>query len=129
MADKTVGELPRASTVTTTDLFVMEQAGQAKSLTGQVLINDLATALDGHGGIKSITLNDDYTLTFIMSDDTEVKTTSVRGATRVLRAKTARRATRERMVRQLRALRKSARPVLWTLTRFRSRITQAPTLP
>lgn len=59
----------------------MEQAGQAKSLTGQVLINDLATALDGHGGIKSITLNDDYTLTFIMSDDTEVKTTSVRGAT------------------------------------------------
>nr|DAZ80276.1 MAG TPA: hypothetical protein [Caudoviricetes sp.] len=33
MADKTVGELPRASTVTTTDLFVMEQAGQAKSLT------------------------------------------------------------------------------------------------
>jgi hypothetical protein len=81
LADKTVGELPRASTVTTTDLFVMEQAGQAKSLTGQVLINDLATALDGHGGIKSITLNDDYTLTFIMSDDTEVKTTSVRGAT------------------------------------------------
>nr|DAZ82811.1 MAG TPA: hypothetical protein [Caudoviricetes sp.] len=59
----------------------MEQAGQAKSLTGQVLINDLATALDGHGGIKSITLNDDYTLTFIMADDTEVKTTSVRGAT------------------------------------------------
>lgn len=81
MADKTISELPRASTVTTTDLFVMEQAGQAKSLTGQVLINDLATALDGHGGIKSITLNDDYTLTFIMSDDTEVKTTSVRGAT------------------------------------------------
>lgn len=79
MADKTVGELPRASTVTTTDLFVLEQAGQAKSLTGQVLINDLATALDGHGGIKSITLNDDYTLTFIMSDDTEVQTTSVRG--------------------------------------------------
>lgn len=81
MADKTVGELPRASTVTTTDLFVMEQAGQAKSLTGQVLINDLAKALDGHGGIKSITLNDDYTLTFVMADDTEVQTTSVRGAT------------------------------------------------
>lgn len=80
MADKTVGELPRASTVTTTDLFVLEQAGQAKSLTGQVLINDLAKALDGHGGIKSLTLNDDYTLTFIMSDDTEVQTTSVRGA-------------------------------------------------
>lgn len=81
MADKTVGELPRASTVTTTDLFVLEQAGQAKSLTGQVLINDLAEALDGHGGISSITLNDDYTLTFTMSDETTVTTTSVRGAT------------------------------------------------
>lgn len=79
MANKTVGELPRATTVTTTDLFVMEQAGQAKSLTGQTLINDLADALDGHGGIKSITLNSDYTLTFVLSDDTEVTTTSVRG--------------------------------------------------
>lgn len=79
MANKTVGELPRATAVTTTDLFVMEQAGQAKSLTGQVLINDLATALDGHGGIKSIELNSDYTLTFTMSDDTEVTTTTVRG--------------------------------------------------
>lgn len=81
MADKTVGELPRASSVTTTDLFVLEQAGQAKSLTGQVLINDLATALDGHGGITSIVLNDDYTLTFTMADETTVTTTSVRGAT------------------------------------------------
>lgn len=79
MADKTVGELPRATTVTTTDLFVLEQAGQAKSLTGQVLINDLAEALDGHGGIASITLNDDYTLTFTMADETTVTTTSVRG--------------------------------------------------
>ena len=81
MADKTVGELPRATTVTTSDLFLLEQAGQAKSLTGQVLINDLATALDGHGGINSITLNDDYTLTFTMADETTVTTTSVRGAT------------------------------------------------
>lgn len=81
MADKTVGELPRAATVTTTDLFVLEQAGQAKALTGQILVNDLATALDGHGGIKSIVLNADYTLTFTMADDTEVTTTSVRGAT------------------------------------------------
>lgn len=100
----------------------MEQAGQAKSLTGQVLINDLATALDGHGGIKSITLNDDYTLTFIMSDDTEVQTTSYA-------ARPAQRVTRERTVGQSRALRKSARPALWTLTKSRSRTTQAPTLP
>ena len=80
MADKTVNELPRAATVTTADLFVLEQGGEAKSLTGQVLINDLATALDGHGGINSITLNDDYTLTFTLADETTVTTTSVRGA-------------------------------------------------
>lgn len=59
----------------------MEQSGQAKSLTGQVLVRDLATALDGHGGIKNITLNSDYTLNFTLADDTEVTTTSVRGAT------------------------------------------------
>ena len=44
-------------------------------------MRDLATALDGHGGIKNITLNSDYTLTFTLADDTEVTTTSVRGAT------------------------------------------------
>lgn len=60
---------------------MLEQAGQAKSLTGQVLVRDLAAALDGHGGISSITLNSDYTLTFTLADDTEVTTTSVRGAT------------------------------------------------
>ena len=81
MADKTVNELPRASTVTTADLFVLEQAGQAKSLTGQVLINDLAAALDGHGGISDITLNADYTLTITLADETQVTTTSIRGAT------------------------------------------------
>lgn len=60
---------------------MLEQSGQAKSLTGQVLVRDLATALDGHGGISSITLNSDYTLTFTLADNTEVTTTSVRGAT------------------------------------------------
>lgn len=79
MADKTVGELPRASEVTMADLFVMEQAGQAKSLLGQTLVNDLAKALDAHGGIKTITLNPDYTLTFTFSDDTTSTTTPVRG--------------------------------------------------
>ena len=46
-----------------------------------MLVRDLATALDGHGGISGITLNDDYTLTFTMADETTVTTTSVRGAT------------------------------------------------
>lgn len=81
MADKTVGELPRASTVTTADIFVLEQAGQAKSLLGQTLINDLAEALDGHGGIASIVQNSDYTLTITLADETTVTTSPVRGAT------------------------------------------------
>ena len=44
-------------------------------------MRDLATALDGHGGIKDITLNSNYTLTFTLADDTTITTTSVRGAT------------------------------------------------
>lgn len=69
MADKQIGQLPRATSVTVTDLFVLEQIGTAKSVTGQTLISDLATALDGHGGIASFEktstsgLTDVYTLT------------------------------------------------------------------
>lgn len=55
MADRQINELERATEVTMADLFVLEQANTAKSLTGQVLMRDLATALDGHGGISSIT--------------------------------------------------------------------------
>lgn len=55
MADKRIQDLTPASSVGTADRFVLEQSGQAKSLTGQVLIRDLATALDGHGGIADIT--------------------------------------------------------------------------
>lgn len=54
MADKRIQDLTPATSVQTSDRFVLEQAGQAKSLTGQILINDLATALDGHGGVSNI---------------------------------------------------------------------------
>ena len=54
MADKSVGELIAAQSVTPTDLFVLEQNGTAKKLTGQVLENWLVSFADGHGGIKSI---------------------------------------------------------------------------
>lgn len=54
MADKRIQDLTPATSVGTSDRFVLEQSGQAKSLTGQILINDLATALDGHGGISDI---------------------------------------------------------------------------
>lgn len=69
MADKQISQLPQATTVQLADLFVLEQIGTAKKLTGQTLINDLATALDGHGGIASFAktstsgLTDVYTLT------------------------------------------------------------------
>ena len=54
MADKSVGELISAQSVTPTDLFVLEQNGTAKKLTGQILENWLVSFADGHGGIKSI---------------------------------------------------------------------------
>lgn len=54
MADSRIQDLTPATTVNTSDRFVLEQSGQAKSLTGQVLINDLTAALDGHGGISDI---------------------------------------------------------------------------
>lgn len=54
MADKSVGELAAATGVTPTDLFVLEQSGTAKKLTGQILENWLVSFADGHGGIQSI---------------------------------------------------------------------------
>ena len=54
MADKSVGELNAAQSVTPTDLFVLEQNGTAKKLTGQILENWLVSFADGHGGIQSI---------------------------------------------------------------------------
>ena len=54
MADQTVGELIRAQDIGPTDLFVLEQSGVAKSLTGQILINWMTRYADGHGGIQKI---------------------------------------------------------------------------
>lgn len=54
MADKSVGELIAATSVTPTDLFVLEQNGTAKKLTGQILENWLVSFADGHGGIHNI---------------------------------------------------------------------------
>lgn len=54
MADKAVSELVSASSIGPSDLFVLEQNGVAKKLPGQVLLNWLTAAADGHGGISSI---------------------------------------------------------------------------
>ena len=51
MADKSEGELIAAKSVTPTDLFLLEQSGTAKKLTGQTLENWLVSFADGHGGI------------------------------------------------------------------------------
>lgn len=74
MADKAISELVAANQVTPTDLFVLEQSGTAKKLTGQTLENWLLSMVDGHGGIQSIVnqgtsgLKDTYRIT--LSDGT-----------------------------------------------------------
>lgn len=55
MADKQISDLVSAASVQTTDLFVLEQSGTAKKLTGQTLITYLLNLINGHGGIQSIT--------------------------------------------------------------------------
>lgn len=74
MADKSISELVAATAVGSTDLFVLEQTGTAKKLTGQILENWLVSLADGHGGIQSITktgtsgLVDTYTV--LLADTT-----------------------------------------------------------
>lgn len=73
MADKSISELVAASAVGSTDLFVLEQNGSAKKLTGQILENWLVSFADGHGGIQSLVKTsstgtnpvvDTYTITY-----------------------------------------------------------------
>lgn len=70
MADKSISELVAATAVGSTDLFVLEQTGTAKKLTGQILENWLVAMADGHGGIQTIAktgtsgLVDTYTITY-----------------------------------------------------------------
>ena len=69
MADKAISELVSAEQITATDMFVLEQNNTAKKLTGQILLNWLTAAADGHGGIQSIVkqstsgLTDTYRIT------------------------------------------------------------------
>lgn len=83
MADRAISELIAASQVTPSDLFVLEQSGTAKKLTGQVLENWLLTLADSHGGIKDIAksstsgLKDTYKIT--LSDGTTENFTVTNG--------------------------------------------------
>lgn len=99
MADQAIGELIRAEQIRAADLFLLEQNGDAKSLPGQVLLNWLTNAADGHGGIQSIvkvgstgladsyriTLADTTTVDYTVTNGkaiTSVKQTSVSGLSR-----------------------------------------------
>ena len=70
MADKAISELIAAEQIKPADLFVLEQDSAAKKLTGQILLNWLTAAADGHGGIQSVVplstsgLTDTYRITF-----------------------------------------------------------------
>ena len=70
MADRRISALPEASEIGLSDLFALQQNNQAKKLTGETLVRDLANMLDGHGGIYDITLTSTvglqktYTITF-----------------------------------------------------------------
>ena len=54
MANRKISELTAAEHIASNDLFVLEQGEKAKKLEGQVLLNWLTAAADGHGGISSV---------------------------------------------------------------------------
>ena len=98
MADKSIDQLNAAEKIYATDLFVLQQSGSAKKLTGQVLLNWLTAAADGHGGISSldkvgtsglvdtyrITLADTTTFDFVVNNGrgiTGISKTSTSGLT------------------------------------------------
>lgn len=94
MADKAISELIAAEQITPTDMFVLEQNGTAKKLTGQVLLNWLTAAADGHGGIQSIAkidtsgLADTYRITLADTTTFDFVVTNGRGVQSIQKADT-----------------------------------------
>lgn len=94
MADKSINELIPATSVTPTDLFVLEQNNTAKKLTGQVLENWLVSFADGHGGIQSIKkqetsgLNDTYRITLADTTTFDFVVTNGKGITGISKTST-----------------------------------------
>lgn len=95
MADKSVSELIAARSVTPTDLFVLEQNGTAKKLTGQILENWLVSFADGHGGIQNIekvstdVLVDTYRITLSDTTTFDFVVNNGRGIVSIERTKTS----------------------------------------
>lgn len=92
MADRSIAELTLATSVQTTDNFVLEQDNMAKRLTGQNLINFLLAQIDGHGGINSIAktstsgLVDTYTIAFADQTGSTFTVTNGRGINSVTKS-------------------------------------------
>jgi len=69
MADKKISELTAATTLTDSDLWIMEQGGTAKKVTGKTMVAFMQDLSEAHGGIKTIAktatsgLIDTYTIT------------------------------------------------------------------
>jgi len=95
MADKAIDALTEATTIGSGDLFVTQQSAQAKKVTWETLINYLATALDGHGGINSIVLTgtnnlvDTYTITYADETTGTFTVTNGRGISGVAKTGTS----------------------------------------
>lgn len=95
MADKSIDQLNEAEKIYASDLFVLQQSGSAKKLTGQVLLNWLTAAADGHGGIKSIEklstsgLADTYRITLADTTIFDFVVTNGRGITGITKTATS----------------------------------------
>lgn len=94
MADKAISALPTATTLNTSDLFVLSQSNQAKNTTWQTIIGYLTTALDGHGGIQSIAktgssgLADTYTVTLADNTTYSIVVTNGKGISSIAKTST-----------------------------------------
>ena len=95
MADKSIDQLNEAEKIYATDLFVLQQSGSAKKLTGQVLLNWLTAAADGHGGIQSIAklstsgLADTYRITLADTTTFDFVVNNGRGITGISKTSTS----------------------------------------
>lgn len=95
MADRAISELTPVTGVNAEDSFVLQQNNRAMRLTGQILLNWLAQALDGHGGINSIAktstaaLVDTYTITFADESTTTFTVTNGKSITSIAKTGTS----------------------------------------
>lgn len=95
MADKAISELIAAEQIKAADLFVLEQDSAAKKLTGQILLNWLTAAADGHGGISSIVkqstsgLTDTYRITLADTTTFDFNVSNGKGIASIAKASTS----------------------------------------